>query len=262
MLKRIADAVRGFLERVVGGAERRHPQALLDDAKEQFRGQMAALRRSLAETAGSAAKLRGEAERAESGSADLAGRIQAEAAAGNGAAAGDLAVRREALVSEAADKRTRLAAAEKAYAETEARVPELEAEFRRRTEELERRLAEVKLRETLASVGSVSADVDEQAQEVAATLRRVDEVLRERAAAAEGAMRAAEALSSPASAPASAPAGPSAPRSEQAAQALARFLAARDARPGAAAAPAPPVAPSDRPASDAAGADKTIGPAA
>ncbi|MBI3271072.1 MAG: hypothetical protein HYZ53_18860 [Planctomycetes bacterium] len=273
MLRRLRDAIKGLVDRLVDGYERRNPEALLQLAIEDFGAQMASLQRDLAVLAGRCSTVESEVTTGELELERLAAKIAADLEAGNAGAAGEAALDQEARAQELEEKRTRLAAAKESYQKTLARVPELRAEFKLRTEELQRRIQQAKLEEALASAQGASTELSVQVGEVAETLKRVDEVLKEKAAAAEGALRAAHDLAQP---PAAAAPGDEAVRAERkarGAEALARFAAARGlALPGAPPRPPSSAGPASaaKPGAEASatadsrpagpGPEKTIGP--
>jgi len=190
MFRRIANLFKGFLSLFISGIEREHPEALLEAAQQEFKAQMAAARDALASSAGLCSRLQQQIKDGESQVAQLTARITANVKAGNTAVAGELAVRLQNLKSELARNKDQYAIAEKTYQTSVKQVSLAQGEFNRKMEALKTKLNQAKINEALASATAASANMSFGIGDLGDSLGRVDEVVTERAAKAEGKIRA------------------------------------------------------------------------
>jgi phage shock protein A len=251
MFRRIANLFKGFLSLFISGIEREHPEALLEAAQQEFKSQMAAARDALASSAGLCSRLQQQIKDGESQINQLTARITANVKAGNTAVAGELALRLQTVKGELARNKEQYAIAEKTYQTSVKQVSLAQTEFNRKMEALKSKLNQAKINEALASATAASANMSFKVGDLGDTIGRVDEVVSERAAKAEGKIRATSDLVNAQGAEIQIK------EEEQKAladQALAEFMATQGmAVPGAKEAPAPAAPPTD--------AGKTMGPA-
>jgi phage shock protein A len=252
MFRRIANLFKGFLSLFISGIERQHPEALLEAAQQEFKAQMAAARDALASSAGLCSRLQQQIKDGESQINQLTARITANVKAGNTAVAGELALRLQTVKGELARNKEQYAIAEKTYQTSVKQVSLAQTEFNRKMEALKSKLNQAKINEALASATAASANMSFKVGDLGDTIGRIDEVVTERAAKAEGKIRATSDLVNAQGAEIQVK------EEEQKAladQALAEFMASQGmAVPGAKEAAAPAAAPP----SDA---GKTMGPA-
>jgi phage shock protein A len=190
MFRRIMNLFKGFLGLFVSGIEREHPEALLEAAQQEFKAQMAAARDALANSAGLCSRLQQQIKDNESQIAQLTARITANVKAGNTAVAGELALRLQTVKSELTRNKDQFTIAEKTYQTSVKQVSLAQAEFNRKMETLKTKLNQAKINEALASATAASANMSFKVGDIGDSLGRVDEIVTERAAKAEGKIRA------------------------------------------------------------------------
>lgn len=100
MLKRIGNLIRGFFGLFVGGIERRSPEALLDVEKENLRKEVANYNRGLAAHAGLCEELITKVTTLTAEEKDVRGKATAHLHAGNRDAAGQYALKLQAITLE------------------------------------------------------------------------------------------------------------------------------------------------------------------
>ncbi|HET7434365.1 MAG TPA: PspA/IM30 family protein, partial [Thermoanaerobaculia bacterium] len=117
MFKRLANVFRGFLGLFVSGLERRNPEALLEVEKENLRKQIANYNQGLAAHAGLCERLMTQIRKQEQEERELRAKASANLRAGNREAAGNFALRLQAVQRELTENRTQLQQAETTYRE-------------------------------------------------------------------------------------------------------------------------------------------------
>ena len=120
----------------------------------------------------------------------LTARITANVKAGNTAVAGELALRLQTVKGELARNKEQYAIAEKTYQTSVKQVSLAQTEFNRKMEALKSKLNQAKINEALASATAASANMSFKVGDLGDTIGRIDEVVTERAAKAEGKIRA------------------------------------------------------------------------
>ncbi|HSP33276.1 MAG TPA: hypothetical protein VLU46_03050, partial [Thermoanaerobaculia bacterium] len=100
MFGRIRNLFRGFLSLLIGGVERRNPEALLDVEKENLRKQIANYNDGLAAHAGLCERLMAHMRKLEKDGADLRAKATANLRAGNRDAAAQYALRLQMIERE------------------------------------------------------------------------------------------------------------------------------------------------------------------
>src|SRR5512134_3279987 len=88
---RIGRLIRGFFGLFISGIEESNPEALMEAARQEFRGKMAQYNVALAQMAGIAERLKGQVKQKAGRALDLERRILANHRAGNLELAGSLA---------------------------------------------------------------------------------------------------------------------------------------------------------------------------
>src|ERR1700733_14166854 len=100
MLKRITNLVRGFFGLFIGGIERKSPEALLDVEKENLRKEIANYNRGLASHAGMCEELITKVTTLTAEEKDIRAKATAHLKAGNREAAGQYALKLQAITAE------------------------------------------------------------------------------------------------------------------------------------------------------------------
>lgn len=117
MFRRLANLIRGFFGLFISGMEKNNPEALLELEKEHLREQIARYNQGLATHAALVEKLMSQIKRQEAEEQDLRAKTSAHLRAGNRDAAGQYALRLQAVSNELGENRKQLEQAEKTYQE-------------------------------------------------------------------------------------------------------------------------------------------------
>jgi phage shock protein A len=115
MLKRITNLVRGFFGLFIGGIERKSPEALLDVEKENLRKEVANYNRGLAAHAGMCEELITRVTALTGEEKDVRAKAAAHLRAGNRDAAGQYALKLQAITLELAETHKKAEDAEQTY---------------------------------------------------------------------------------------------------------------------------------------------------
>ena len=190
MFKRIGNLIKGFFSLFISGIERDHPEALLESAQQEFRGQMAAARDALASSAGLCSRLANQIRDEESQIAQLTARVTANVKAGNTAVAGELALRLQNLKAELARNKEQHQIAENSYQVAVKQVTQAQQTFAKKMETLKSQLNQAKINEAIAAATAATANMSFKIGDLGDQLGRVDEILSERVSKAEGKIRA------------------------------------------------------------------------
>jgi phage shock protein A len=117
MFKRLGNLIRGFFGLFVSGLERQNPEALLEVEKENLRKQIANYNQGLSAHAGLCERLMTQIRKHEQEERELRAKAAANLRAGNREAAGNYALRLQAIQREMTENRTQLEQAETTYKE-------------------------------------------------------------------------------------------------------------------------------------------------
>src|SRR5271170_2478755 len=115
MLKRITNLVRGFFGLFIGGIERKSPEALLEVEKENLRKEVANYNRGLAAHAGLCEELITRVTTLTGEEKDVRAKAAAHLRAGNRDAAGQYALKLQAITLELAETHKKAEDAEQTY---------------------------------------------------------------------------------------------------------------------------------------------------
>ena len=180
MFARIGRLLRGFLGLFISGVEEANPEALMEAARQEFRGRMAQYNSALAKMAGVAERLKvqvnGKATRAQ----ELERRILANHRAGNLELAGTLARELQELKADLQTDTAELKETEEAYDANLRQAKVAQREFEDKVRRLEKQLSQVKIKEAQAEAASALSSVAFKVGDLGDTMKRVDEVLQKR----------------------------------------------------------------------------------
>src|SRR5271165_6320226 len=115
MFKRIANLIRGFFGLFIGGLERRSPEALLDVERESLRKEIANYNQGLAAHAGMCEGLMAKVTKLTAEEKDTRAKATAHLRAGNKDAAGQYALKLQAITAELAETHQKADEAEQTY---------------------------------------------------------------------------------------------------------------------------------------------------
>lgn len=194
ILSRIGRLFRGFIGLLVGSAERSNPEALMEAARQEFRGKIAQYNMALARMAGLAERLKSQVKIKTGRLQELERRILANHAAGNLEVAGTLARELQELKTDLAADAAELADTEEAYNLNVRQAKIVQREFEDKIRGLEKRLSQVQIKEAQAEAASALGEVTFRVGDLGDTVKSVDEILTRRYEESAGKARVARDL--------------------------------------------------------------------
>jgi phage shock protein A len=192
MFARIGRLLRGFLGLFISGVEEANPEALMEAARQEFRGRMAQYNLALAKMAGVAERLKSQVNAKASRALELERRILANHRAGNMDLAGTLARELQELKADLQTDSTELKETEEAYDANLRQAKVAQREFEDKVRRLEKQLSQVKIKEAQAEAASALSSVAFKVGDLGDTMKRVDEVLQKRYEVSAGKARLAK----------------------------------------------------------------------
>lgn len=192
MFGRIGRLFRGFLGLFISGIEEANPEALMESARQEFRGRMAQYNLALAKMAGVAERLKSQVNAKASRALELERRILANHRAGNMDLAGTLARELQELKGDLQTDSTELKETEEAYDANLRQAKVAQREFEDKVRRLEKQLSQVKIKEAQAEAASALSSVAFRVGDLGDTMKRVDEVLQKRYEVSAGKARLAK----------------------------------------------------------------------
>jgi phage shock protein A len=192
MFARIGRLFRGFLGLFISGIEEANPEALMEAARQEFRGRMTQYNLALAKMAGVAERLKSQVNGKASRAQDLERRILANHRAGNMDLAGTLARELQELKADLQTDSQELKETEEAYDANLRQAKLAQREFEDKVRKLEKQLSQVKIKEAQAEAASALSSVAFKVGDLGDTMKRVDEVLQKRYEVSAGKARLAK----------------------------------------------------------------------
>jgi phage shock protein A len=192
MFARIGRLFRGFLGLFISGIEEANPEALMEAARQEFRGRMAQYNLALAKMAGVAERLKSQVNAKAARATDLERRILANHRAGNMELAGTLARELQELKADLQIDSQELKETEEAYDANLRQAKVAQREFEDKVRRLEKQLSQVKIKEAQAEAASALSSVAFKVGDLGDTMKRVDEVLQKRYEVSAGKARLAK----------------------------------------------------------------------
>ena len=192
MFARIGRLFRGFLGLFISGIEEANPEALMEAARQEFRGRMAQYNVALAKMAGVAERLKSQVNGKASRAQELERRILANHRAGNMDLAGTLARELQELKTDLQVDTNELKETEEAYDANLRQAKVAQREFEDKVRRLEKQLSQVKIKEAQAEAASALSSVAFKVGDLGDTMKRVDEVLQKRYEVSAGKARLAK----------------------------------------------------------------------
>jgi phage shock protein A len=192
MFGRIGRLFRGFLGLFISGIEEANPEALMESARQEFRGRMAQYNLALAKMAGVAERLKSQVNAKASRAQELERRILANHRAGNMDLAGTLARELQELKSDLQTDSHELKETEEAYDANLRQAKVAQREFEDKVRRLEKQLSQVKIKEAQAEAASALSSVAFKVGDLGDTMKTVEEVLQKRYEKSAGKARVAK----------------------------------------------------------------------
>ena len=192
MFARIGRLFRGFLGLFISGIEEANPEALMEAARQEFRGRMTQYNLALAKMAGVAERLKSQVNAKATRAQELERRILANHRAGNMDLAGTLARELQELKTDLQADTQELKDTEEAYDANLRQAKVAQREFEDKVRRLEKQLSQVKIKEAQAEAASALSSVAFKVGDLGDTMKRVDEVLQKRYEVSAGKARLAK----------------------------------------------------------------------
>jgi len=233
MFSRFANLIRGFFNAIASGFEKRNPELLLENAKEDLRKNVIAMRNGRAQLAAQSASLQRQIAEMKIRERELEGRVQVFIDAGKDEQAGDAALELQTIKDDLAKNTDQLTQNESAYKEFTAMCATTEKELMRKIQEYGRMISEAKAKEAAAEAAEFISGAISNTTGSGDNLDRLKTVVTEKLDTASGRLRAAQDTSGFANVKAM-----QEERQLRASAALASFKAAKGLKTGTSAVPA------------------------
>ena len=194
IIGRIGRLFRGFLSLFISGLEEANPEALMEAARQEFRGKMAAYNLALAKMAGVAERLKAQVRQKATRAQELERRILANHRAGNLELAGSLARELQELKGDLLADSEELKETEEAYQVNLRQAKVAQHDFEDKVRRLDKQLSQVKIKEAQAEAATALSSVGFKVGDLGDTMKTVEEVLQKRYEVSAGKARVAKDL--------------------------------------------------------------------
>jgi phage shock protein A len=191
MFSRIANLMKGFLSLFVSGVERRNPDALLELEQENLRKQIGNFNQGLASHAGLCERLMGQVRKLEAEQKDLRAKTAAHIRAGNRAAAGQYALRLQAVDAQLEENRKQLEQAETTYKNLVKARDVAVSTARSKIEGLKGAINDMRMKQAVAEISEMASGMISNIGGAGDTLNRLHEMVEEERTKAAGRARVA-----------------------------------------------------------------------
>ena len=192
MFARIGRLVRGFLGLFISGIEEQNPEALMEAARQEFRGKMTQYHLALAKMAGVAERLKSQVRQKATRAQELERRILANHRAGNMELAGSLARELQELKGDLTADTAELSETEEAYQANLRQAKLAQQEFEDKIRKVDKQLSMVKIKEAQAEAASALSGVGFKIGDLGDTMKTVEEILQKRYEVSAGKARLAK----------------------------------------------------------------------
>jgi phage shock protein A len=191
ILARVGRLFRGFIGLFISGIEETNPEALMEAARQEFRGRMTQYNLALAKVAGVAERLKGQVKSKAGRAVELERRILANHRAGNLELAGSLARELQELKGDLTADTEELKDTEEAYQANLRQAKVAQHDFEEKVRRLEKQLSQVKIKEAQAEAATALSSVGFKVGDLGDTMKTVEEVLQKRYEVSAGKARVA-----------------------------------------------------------------------
>ncbi len=189
---RLGRLFRGFMSLFISGIEERNPEALMEAARQDFRGKMTQYHSALARMAGVAERLKNQVKAKTVRAQDLERRILANHHAGNLELAGSLARELQELKADLSTDAQELSETEDAYQANLRQAKLAQKEFEEKVRKLEKQLSQVQIKEAQAEAAAALGNAAFKVGDLGDTMKTVEEVLAKRYEQSAGKARLAK----------------------------------------------------------------------
>lgn len=192
MFSRLGNLIRGFFSLFISGLEKQNPEALLEVEKENLRKQIGQYNQGLASHAALCERLIAQVKKLETEEQEIRARTAANLRAGNKDAAGQLALRLQAISAQLVENRTQAQQAETTYKDlVKAREVAVRA-AQDKIEKLKAALGDLKVKKATAELHEMASGMITQIGGAGDTLNRLHEMVEEEREKASGRARVAK----------------------------------------------------------------------
>jgi phage shock protein A len=191
MFKRIANLFRGMFGRAVSSAERANPEALLELENENLRKQLGSYNQGLVSHAALCERLMAQVRKLEAEQSDIRAKTSANLRVGNRAAAGQYALRLQAIDSQLTENRKQLEQAETTYKELVRARDVAVAAAKQKIESIRADISDLKTKKALAALTETASGMITNIGGSGDTLDRLQNMVQEEKSRASGRMRVA-----------------------------------------------------------------------
>lgn len=192
MFSRVANLLKGFFSLFLSGMEKRNPEALLELERENLREQIASFNQGLASHAGLCERIMGQVRRLEADQKELRAKTAAHLRAGNKSAAGQYALRLQAVEAQLAENRKQLEQAEGTYKNlVKARDVAVQT-ARAKLESLKGAINDMRMNQAMAEIHEMASGMVSSIGGAGDTLNRLHEMVEEERTRASGRARVAK----------------------------------------------------------------------
>jgi phage shock protein A len=179
LVHRGANVLRGLLSSVVLWFERKNPEALLENERENLRRLIGQFNAGLVSHAAIAERLAGQIRSGEAKAAALARRIGALVSSGDREAAGREALEHKSVEAQLSEDRKQFAEAEESYRSLVKRRDRAVAETRSRIEGVRRQIGDLKVKRAIADLEGMAKALIGDIDGNGASLSRLEEMVGE-----------------------------------------------------------------------------------
>lgn len=190
MLRRLSNLVRGFFSIFVSGLEQKNPEALLAVEQENLRKQIAKFNASLVSHASLVERLIAHVRKLETDESDLRAKTSANLKLGNREAAGQYALRLQAVTRELDENQKQMVHAEKTYKDLVRARDVAVSVAKSKIEALKSGISDMKMRRAMAEITEMATGMAGQVGG-SDTLSRLEEIVNEERYRAAGRVRVA-----------------------------------------------------------------------
>ncbi len=191
MWQRLGNLLKAFANLFVTDLEKRNPEALLQLEAENLRKQVASFNQGLATHAGLCERIMGQVRKQESEQRDLKAKTTAHLRAGNRNAAGQYAVRLQAVEAELAENRRQLGQAEETYKNLVKARDVAVASARAKIEGLKGAITDMRMKQAMAEMHEMASGMVSEIGGSGDTINRLHEMVEEERTKAAGRARVA-----------------------------------------------------------------------
>ena len=189
---RLGRLIRGFFGLFISGIEEANPEALMEAARQEFRGKMTQYNLALAKMAGVAERLKTQVKQKAARALELERRILANHRAGNLELAGSLARELQELKADLTVDSEELKETEDAYQANLRQAKLAQHEFEDKIRHLDKQLSQVKIKEAQAEAATALSSVAFKVGDLGDTMKTVEEILQKRYEVSAGKARVAK----------------------------------------------------------------------